>query len=322
MCKSWIGMFNPTLALVALTGVYLCISGCLPVSPERIEPKAFFEELSNAGILAQPLNPESFPEFKNLIIGYSPLGVYSSNEVEWALYDLPSGFHPDSKLNYIFNYNLHIFSEEQIPDLLSKSLAKLSPQIGYKQLGIFAYPLGICLIISIFITLERLFSLRRGNTFPRKVERALFRGEFPDKKWKQDSSAERIVHVATKEKASEETIRAYAKLEVASMERGMYLLEVVVSGAPLIGLLGTVTGLVEVFSQMPSGGIVDKSIFSQGISLALLTTMVGIAIALPTMLFNSFLQRVIDKRAAALEWLTARLLEATDRKSPPPEIIR
>ena len=219
-------------------------------------------------------------------------------------------------------YNLHIFSEEQIPDLLSKSLAKLSPQIGYKQLGIFAYPLGICLIISIFITLERLFSLRRGNTFPRKVERALFRGEFPDKKWKQDSSAERIVHVATKEKASEETIRAYAKLEVASMERGMYLLEVVVSGAPLIGLLGTVTGLVEVFSQMPSGGIVDKSIFSQGISLALLTTMVGIAIALPTMLFNSFLQRVIDKRAAALEWLTARLLEATDRKRPPPEIIR
>ena len=71
-------------------------------------------------------------------------------------------------------------------------------------------------------------------------------------------------------------MRAYAKLEVSAMERGMFLLEVVVAGAPLIGLLGTVTGLVEVFSQMPAGGTVDKSLFSQGISLALLTTMIGL----------------------------------------------
>ena len=55
----------------------------------------------------------------------------------------------------------------------------------------------------------------------------------------------------------------------------MFLLEVIVAGAPLIGLLGTVTGLVEVFSQMPTGGAVDKSLFTQGISLALLTTMTG-----------------------------------------------
>ena len=123
------------------------------------------------------------------------------------------------------------------------------------------------------------------------------------------------------EKASEETLRTYAKLEVSAMERGMFLLEVVVAGAPLIGLLGTVTGLIEVFSQIPAGNTADKS-FTKGISLALLTTMVGLTIALPTLLANAYLQRVIDKRSAALEWLTARLLEATDRKRKPPEIIR
>jgi len=128
--------------------------------------------------------------------------------------------------------------------------------------------------------------------------------------------------VAVKEKASEETIRAYAKLEMASMERGMFLLGVIVAGAPLIGLLGTVTGLVEVFSQMPAGGNVDKALFSEGISLALLTTMAGLAIALPTLFFNSYLQRILDKRAASLEWLTARLVDAVDHKGTPPEVIR
>ena len=85
--------------------------------------------------------------------------------------------------------------------------------------------------------------IRRGLTFPRKVEKALLSGEFPNKKWEQGSAAERIVHVAIHEKASEETLQAYAKLEVSAMERGMFLLEVVVAGAPLLGLLGTVTGL-------------------------------------------------------------------------------
>jgi biopolymer transport protein ExbB len=106
------------------------------------------------------------------------------------------------------------------------------------------------------------------------------------------------------------------------MERGMFLLDVIIAGAPLIGLLGTVTGLVQVFSQMPAGGNIDQSLFSQGISLALLTTMAGLAIALPTILFNSYLQRVLDKRAASLDWLTARLIDATERKKLPADIIR
>jgi biopolymer transport protein ExbB len=102
----------------------------------------------------------------------------------------------------------------------------------------------------------------------------------------------------------------------------MFLLDVIIAGAPLIGLLGTVTGLVQVFSQMPTGGNVDHSLFSQGISLALLTTMVGLAITLPTIFFNSYLQRVLDKRAASLDWLTARLIDATERKKPPADVIR
>jgi biopolymer transport protein ExbB len=321
MFRGWVGENNRILAVFIVT-ITLFLSGCLSEKSDSIEPKAFFEELNQAGIHPQNLDPESFLALTNAVSGYSPLGVYEIQEIKLALFDLPLDYNVNFELNYISNKNLYLLSEQPIPSEVAQAINSLSPNIGYEQLGIFVYPLGACLIISIFITLERLFSLRSGLTFPRKVERALLSGEFPNKKWKQGSAAERIVHVAIHEKASEETLQAYAKLEVSAMERGMFLLEVVVAGAPLIGLLGTVTGLVEVFSQMPAGGSVDKSLFSQGISLALLTTMVGLAIALPTLLFNSYLQRVLDKRASALEWLTARLIEATDRKGPPPEIIR
>jgi biopolymer transport protein ExbB len=300
----------------------LLFTGCLPDQPDCIEPGIFFDNLGEAGISPKPLIPENFPNLGNAVTGFTPLGVYDHKNVQWALFDLPSNYSVKTTLQHSSNLNLHIFSKTEVPDELTNSLKSLSPQIGYEQLGIFAYPLGICLVLSVFITFERIFSLRRGVTFPRKVEKALLRGEFPDKKWKRGSAAERIVHVAVKEQASDETVTAYARLEIAAMERGMFLLDVIIAGAPLIGLLGTVTGLVQVFSQMPTGGNVDHSLFSQGISLALLTTMVGLAITLPTIFFNSYLQRVLDKRAASLDWLTARLIDATERKKPPADVIR
>ena len=303
--------------------VSICLSaGCLPEHSDLISPKTFFQSLEEAKISPRTLNPDNFPVLQKAVPGYSPLGVYTHDNHTWALFDLPLDQAVATDLQHVSHTNLHIFSEKELPQVLIDTFLRVPPELGYKQLGFFAYPLGACLILSIFITLERLFSLRRGVTFPRKVEKALLVGEFPNKKWKKGSAAERIVHVAVHEKASEETLHAYARLEIAAMERGLFLLEVIVAGAPLIGLLGTVTGLVNVFSQMPGGGDVDKSLFSQGISLALLTTMVGLAIALPTLLFNSYLNRVLDKRAASLDWLTARLLDATDRKRPPAEINR
>ena len=300
----------------------LLFTGCLPDQPDSIEPGIFFDNLAEVGISPKPLIPENFPDLGNAVSDFTPLGVYEHENVQWALFDLPSNYSVKTTLPHSSNLNLHIFSQTAIPEELTNSLQSLAPQIGYEQLGFFAYPLGICLILSVFITLERIFSLRRGVTFPRKVEKALIRGEFPDKKWKRGSAAERIVHVAVKEQASDDTITAYARLEIAAMERGMFLLDVIIAGAPLIGLLGTVTGLVQVFSQMPAGGNIDQSLFSQGISLALLTTMVGLAIALPTIFFNSYLQRLLDKRAASIDWLTARLIDATERKKLPADIIR
>jgi biopolymer transport protein ExbB len=322
MFKSKLLWANRFAQIGVVIFTFTFLSSCLPDRPNRINPEDFFQSLKNQGVSVSQVSPVQFRKLQNVVPGFSPLGVYQTEGDIWALFDLPVGKVEDTDLFSVSNLNLTIFSEKKTPQKVIDSLVGLTPKIGYEELGIFAYPLGTCLLISVFITLERIFSLRRGVTFPRKVEKALLRGEFPDKKWKRGSTAERIVHVAVHEKASEDTIRAYARLEISAMERGMFLLEVIVAGAPLIGLLGTVTGLVEVFSNMPAGGMVDKTLFSEGISLALLTTMAGLAIALPTLLFNSYLQRVLDKRATSLDWLTSRLIDAVDRKGLPPEVIR
>ena len=170
MFRQWVGKTNRFLAVFIVTGT-LFLSGCLPEKSESIEPKAFFEELDKAGIHPQNLDPESSRGLSNAIKGYYPLGLYVIEEIELALFDLPLDYNVSFALNYISNKNLYLLSEQPIPSEVVQALNSLSPSLGYEQLGIFVYPLGACLIISIFITLERLFSLRRGVTFPRKVEK-------------------------------------------------------------------------------------------------------------------------------------------------------
>lgn len=301
----------------------LCLfSGCLPQPPDKIDASQLFDLLDAKNISVRPANEVALFDLSNASPPFQPVGVYQTKEIAWALFDLPAGFSHEASLHTASNFNLHIVSKSELDSDLVASLKSLSPMLGFEQLGIFLYPLGLCFLVALFVSSERMIALRRSQTFPRKVELALYKGEFPDKVWEGGSAAERIVQVAIHENASEETIRAYARLEISAMERGLFLLEVVVAAAPLIGLLGTVTGLVEVFSQVHAVGNIDKSLFSQGISLALLTTMTGLAIALPAIFLNSYLLRVLDKRSAALDWLTARLLEATASDANMPEIKR
>ena len=89
MFREWVGKTNRFLAVFIVTGT-LFLSGCLPEKSESIEPKAFFEELNQAGIDPQNLDPESSLTLTNAIKGYYPLGVYVIKETELALFDLPS----------------------------------------------------------------------------------------------------------------------------------------------------------------------------------------------------------------------------------------
>ena len=295
--------------------------GCTNIDQQgQLSSSQFIKALKKANLKCDITPRESQLDLLTALEPKKPSGIYLGQEFSFALFE-------DAKLNIndfndlnnslvlIQNHNLILSGKGLNADPYVEVFESLRPSLTILQLGFFIYPLGICLLVAIFVTCERLYSLRSGLTLPRKVAKALQSGEFPNPKWKKRSAAERIVWVATKEAPSIESLRSYARLEINSMERGVFLLELVVSAAPLLGLLGTVTGLVQVFSQIPEGGGVgNTAIFSEGIGLALLTTIAGLAIAIPTLISHSYLIRLIDKRAASIDWLTERLVDASKVK--------
>lgn len=182
--------------------------------------------------------------------------------------------------------------------------------------GIFAWPLGLCSLLATVIILERLFALRRSRVIPRGYGAAIRRGEIPVSDGGK-SVAGSILEAFERRGLDVEQLKALTRLEVTRMERGLFILEIVVSAAPLLGLLGTVTGLVRVFSQIsPETGLPDPAAFVEGVSMALTTTILGLSIAIPALAFNSYLNRKVDTYEAQLEVGVERLVAEKKKREP------
>lgn len=113
----------------------------------------------------------------------------------------------------------------------------------FTHAGIFIYPLALCSAVAVFITFERLIALRPSRVMPEAMVEAFVSGRFDGVPVDSVSVVGRIVGFYKSRPLDSDSLKAYARLEVSRMERGMFLLEVVIGAAPLIGLLGTVTGL-------------------------------------------------------------------------------
>jgi biopolymer transport protein ExbB len=89
--------------------------------------------------------------------------------------------------------------------------------------------------------------------------------------------------------------------EVPPMERFLSTLGMLAAIAPLLGLLGTVTGMIDTFHVMTQYGTGDPRMMSRGISVALVTTMLGLSVAIPIMLAHTLLSRAVDNIIAQME---------------------
>jgi len=106
-----------------------------------------------------------------------------------------------------------------------------------------------------------------------------------------------------------EAVQVRARHEVVRMESGMAMLEMTTGVAPLLGLLGTLSGLVGVFANLGGGaGGGDPIAVARGISEALNTTIVGLAVAAPSLIAHNYFQRKIETMAVSMEGLVADLL--------------
>lgn len=177
----------------------------------------------------------------------------------------------------------------------------------FREAGNLIYPLGLCSVVATFIIFERLFALRRSAVIPDHLAEAVIEGRPPagDKR----SSLGRILDFAARHRGDAEATKAYARLEVIKMERGVSYLDTIYAAAPLIGLIGTVTGLLGAFSVVdPQTRMPDPVQFTESVGYALSATVLGLCIALPALIGSGHLQRVIDKHAAQLDVLLERVL--------------
>lgn len=194
----------------------------------------------------------------------------------------------------------------------------------FQQGGFFMVLLLICSLVSVTVIIWRAFALRRTEVMPQEIERAIDQLQPSDnteavihlaRLVRDDSSALGRVarvglqHLQWPKSENSEAVQTRARHEVVRLESGLFILEVVVGIGPLLGLLGAVSGLVTVFATLgESATVTDPRGIARGISEALSTTIVGIAVAIPSLIAYSYFSKKIETMAAEMESLIGDLL--------------
>lgn len=107
---------------------------------------------------------------------------------------------------------------------------------------------------------------------------------------------------------------------IIELERYLNTLGSIASAAPLLGLLGTVLGMIEIFSVL--GGTPDPEVLASGIAQALLTTAFGLFVAIPSLMFYRYFRRRIDELALTLEKESQKLVDGLKAIAPTMAIRR
>src|SRR6266536_3388500 len=203
--------------------------------------------------------------------------------------------------------------------------------------GLFMWPLLICSIVSVTIMILRGIALRRKIVMPSAIESEIERmapGESPERLsrlvYHDPSSLARITRVALQHlrgprSENVEVVQTRARHEMVRLERGLIILEIIVGIAPLLGLIGAVSGLVHVFSHLglsSGGGGSDTRQIALGIAEALNATVFGLSIAVPTLVGFTYFSRKVEVMSVEMETLVVELINKcyygrSSREFPP-----
>lgn len=194
----------------------------------------------------------------------------------------------------------------------------------FLQGGFFMILLLACSVAAVAIMILRGLALRRDLVIPPAIEQAIEDLQPADDTEavvrlarmvrEDDSALGRVAQVGLRhlqwpKSENIEAVQTRARHEIVRLERGLIVLEVVVGIAPLLGLLGAVSGLVTVFANLGASATVsDPRGIARGISEALSTTVVGMGIAIPTLIAYSYFSKKVETLAAEMESLIADLL--------------
>lgn len=182
----------------------------------------------------------------------------------------------------------------------------------FKKGGIVMYPLSLVAIIALLLFLERFVMLsyrgHLGRRFTKKMDALVAEKKYEEAAnlcLKKETSLAMVLFAVlnkvndTRENA-ERSLQEALLREQPKLERRMGLLAAMGTIAPLLGLLGTVTGIITLFTVITEVGTNDARVLAGGISEALVTTEMGLVIAIPVMILHGLLSEKIEKITSEL----------------------
>jgi biopolymer transport protein ExbB len=227
-----------------------------------------------------------------------------------------------------------------IPLIIAEMPESLQTVTGFfTKGGVFMWPLLVCSIVAVTTIIVRAFALREKNVLPLVIESEMERlvpGASPERLARivhhDPSSLARIVRVALQHlrwprSENVEAVQTRARHEMVRLERGLVLLEVITGIAPLIGLIGTVSGLIHVFASLGlSAAAADAKQIARGISEALSCTIFGLGIAVPALVAFVYFSKKVEVMSVEMESLVTDLLSKcyygrVAGETPPPRQV-
>ncbi|MGB1239689.1 MAG: MotA/TolQ/ExbB proton channel family protein [Pseudomonadales bacterium] len=193
--------------------------------------------------------------------------------------------------------------------------------------GWLMLPILACSVLAMAIVLERAIVLRAAKVAPPELMSSVWlwikSGQMTQDRMMnlRDESPLGAILVAGLNSANlsrermQESIQETAASVIHNLERYLTALGTIAAITPLLGLLGTVIGMIKVFSEIMIQGTGNANVLAGGISEALITTAAGIAVAIPSLIFHRYFHRKVDSLVIEMEQQAVRLVDAMHGES-------
>jgi len=182
-------------------------------------------------------------------------------------------------------------------------------------------------VVGLAFIVERGIALRWGRVVPPEIEAAVescqSRADVPMLRrvcQQHNSPMSRLLllaadHLDWPKDENVDAIQTRARQEMARLERGLVVLEVTVGIAPLLGLVGTIAGMMTLFGGIGKTGLPDAAILARGIATILNATLMGLLIAIPSLVFWSYYSKKVEMIGVEMETLCDEFLRRQYREA-------
>ncbi len=194
--------------------------------------------------------------------------------------------------------------------------------------GLLIWPILLCSILALAIIIERMFALKRRNVSPPgltdSVGKLLMRGGISPRAIAEiegNSPLGRVLAAGLKishqhRVVIKETVEEAGRHEVHELEKHLQTLGTIAAITPLLGLLGTVIGMIKVFSAITIFGVGDPQALAEGISEALVTTAAGLSVGIPSLMFHRYFRGKINELAVDMEQQAVKFMRILQQQNP------